>query len=239
MLVHTGELPWTELRIGAHKPLRRSAETGWVHSLLRGSPGQVNAPHTHQGPAAFYVLEGGFDFRGGSATAGDWVWEAMGAVHEATSHREHTVYLGTLFGPVGMHDDAGKPPGYGDPLAAAVVRTGELPWLDDGRGGRIRVLRVSPETGWMHVMLKGEAGEARSPHTFLGPCEMYVLEGEMDYAGGRAVAGDWIWEPAGSRQAAMRFAKDTLVLAGLYGPALHGEGDLMDWRSLQALAARG
>jgi anti-sigma factor ChrR (cupin superfamily) len=235
-LVRTGEMPWADLRIGAYKSLRRSAETGWSHGLIRGYPGQVNAPHTHQGPAMFYVIEGGFDFRGGSATVGDWVWESMGAVHEATAHTADTVYLGTLFGPVGMHDDTGKPPGYGDPLAAAVVHTGDLPWLDDGHGGEIRVLRVSPETGWIHLMLRARAGQARAPHTCLGPCEMFVLEGQMDYAGGRAGAGDWIWEPAGSRQDAMGFPTDALVLVNLYGPALFGQGDLLDWRAAQALA---
>jgi anti-sigma factor ChrR (cupin superfamily) len=235
MLVRTTELPWTDLAIGALKRLRRSSETGWAHNLLRGYPGQVNAPHTHQGPAMFYVVEGGFDFRGGSAGVGDWVWEPMGAVHETTSHAVDTVYIGTLFGAVGMHTDQGRPAGYGDPLGAALVHTPDLPWLDDGRGGQLRVLRTSPETGWIHLMLKGAAGEARAPHTVLGPCEMFVLEGEVDYAGGRAGAGDWIWEPAGSRQEAMRFATDALLLVNLYGPALFDGGDLMDWRAVEAL----
>lgn len=236
MVVRSAAMPWTDLPIGALKRLRRSPETGWMHALIRGYPGQVNAPHTHEGPAMFYVLEGGFDFRGGSAQVGDWVWEPMGAVHEATSHTEDTVYLGTLFGPVGMHDDKGKLPGYGDPLGAALVRTGELPWLDDGRGGEVRVLRVSPETGWIHLMLRGRAGEARAPHVCLGASEMFVLEGEIDCAAGRVGPGDWIWEPAGARQDAMRFATDAVALVSLYGPALFGEGDLMDWRSVQRLA---
>jgi 2,4'-dihydroxyacetophenone dioxygenase len=239
MLVHTAELPWAELKIGAFKSLRRSPETGWSHGLIRGYPGQVNPPHTHQGPALFYVIEGGFDFRGGSATVGDWVWEPTGAVHEATSHRVDTVYLGSLLGPVGMHDEAGKPPGYGDPLGASLVSTGSLPWIDDGHGAEIRVLRVSPETGWINLMLRAKAGARRTPHTLLGPSEMFVLEGEMDYAGGRAGKGDWIWEPAGSRQEAMTFGADTTVLVNLYGPALFDGAagpELMDWRAVQALA---
>jgi quercetin dioxygenase-like cupin family protein len=234
--VSTGDVPWRELPKGGVKLLRRSPETGWMHNLLRGDPGQVNAPHTHQGPAMFYVIEGGFDFRGGSAKVGDWVWEPAGAVHEATSHTEHTIYIGTLFGAVGMHDEGGRPPGYGDPIGAALVRTGDLPWLDDGRGGKLRVLRTSPETGWIHLMLKGDAGEARAPHVCLGACEMYVLEGEIDYAGGRAKAGDWLWLPAGTRQETLSFATDALVLVNYYGPALYGVSDLMDWRSVQRLA---
>jgi hypothetical protein len=235
-LVRSSREPWITLRQGAIKVLRRSPETGWSHSLIRGDAGQVNAPHTHQGPAMFYVLEGGFDFRGGSAVSGDWVWEPSGAVHEATTHTVDTIYIGTLYGPVGMHDDSGKPAGYGDPIGAALVRTGDLPWLDDGRGGEIRVLRTSPETGWMHFMLHGKAGEARAAHTVLGPCEMFVVDGEVDYAGGRASGGDWIWEPAGSRQEEMKFLTDAIVLVNLYGPALFGESDLMDWRSVRQLA---
>jgi quercetin dioxygenase-like cupin family protein len=234
--VSTEGMAWTEMRMGAMKLLRRSPETGWMHNLLRGDPGQVNAPHTHQGPAMFYVIEGGFDFRGGSAKVGDWVWEPAGAVHEATTHTEHTVYIGTLFGAVGMHDEGGRPPGYGDPIGAALVRTGELPWLDDKRGGQIRVLRTSPETGWIHLMLKGKAGEARAPHVTLGACEIYVLEGEVAYSGGKAKAGDWIWLPAGSREEAFSFTTDALVLVNYYGPVLHGAADLMDWRSVQRLA---
>ncbi len=69
--------------IGTHagvKMLRISKETGWIAALVRGRAGQVNPPHTHLGPACFYVIEGGFEFRGGSARAGDWVWEPAGFV---------------------------------------------------------------------------------------------------------------------------------------------------------------
>jgi quercetin dioxygenase-like cupin family protein len=237
MRVRTDDVAWVEMpRLGAVKSLRKSPETGWAHSLIRGDAGQVNAPHTHQGPAMFYVLEGGFEFRGGAAGPGDWVWEPTGAVHEATTHTAHTIYLGTLFGPVGMHDETGKPAGYGDPIGAALVRTYELPWLDDRRGGKLRVLRTSPETGWMNLMLRGRAGQTRAAATCLGPCEMFVLEGELDYAGGRASAGDWIWEPAGSNLGELRFASDVLMLVSFYGPALYGAGDLMDWRSVRRLA---
>jgi len=235
-LVRSSREPWITLRQGAIKLLRRSPETGWSHSLIRGDAGQVNAPHTHQGPAMFYVLEGGFEFRGGSAKVGDWVWEPAGAVHEATTHTEDTIYIGSLYGPVGMHEDGGRPAGYGDPIGASLVRTSELPWLDDGRGGEIRVLRTSPETGWIHLMLHGRAGQTRAAHTCLGPCEMFIVDGQVDYSGGLASGGDWIWEPAGSQQDEMKFVTDAIVLVNLYGPALFGESDLMDWRAVQKLA---
>jgi quercetin dioxygenase-like cupin family protein len=67
----------------------------------------VNPPHTHLGPADFYVISGGFDYRGGSARAGDWVYEPAGAVHEATTHPVDTVYLANVYGPVAFHGKDG------------------------------------------------------------------------------------------------------------------------------------
>jgi anti-sigma factor ChrR (cupin superfamily) len=87
--------------------LRISKETGAWSALVRAKAGQVNAPHTHIGPADFYVLSGGFDYRGGSAREGDWVYEPAGAVHEATTHPMDTVYLANVHGPVAFHDKNG------------------------------------------------------------------------------------------------------------------------------------
>jgi len=87
--------------------LRISKETGAWSALVRAKAGQVNAPHTHIGPADFYVLSGGFDYRGGSAREGDWVYEPAGAVHEATTHPMDTIYLANVHGPVAFHDSKG------------------------------------------------------------------------------------------------------------------------------------
>jgi anti-sigma factor ChrR (cupin superfamily) len=87
--------------------LRISKETGAWSALVRAKAGQVNAPHTHIGPADFYVISGGFDYRGGSAREGDWVYEPAGAVHDATTHPMDTVYLANVHGPVAFHDSKG------------------------------------------------------------------------------------------------------------------------------------
>ncbi|HEY3694413.1 cupin domain-containing protein [Phenylobacterium sp.] len=242
MLVHGDDVPWTPAAQGDIKRLHASPETGWRSMLLRGYPGQVNAPHTHEGAAWFYVLEGGASFRGGEARAGDWVWEPVGAVHEATWHAEDTLYIGGMLGPIGLHDDKGRPPGYGDPVGAALVRTSELPWIDDGRGAQIRVLRIGPETGYMHLMVRVNAGSLLPARTYLGPAEMYVLEGEMPWREGCAGPGDLVWEPAGAHQEAVRFTADTIFLANLYGPVLYAEaadgaGELVDARALQRLVS--
>lgn len=107
-LVRTSKKEWIDTGTGNQfLVLRISKETGAWSALVKAPAGQVNAPHTHIGPADFYVLSGGFDYRGGSARAGDWVYEPAGAVHEATTHPMDTVYLANVHGPVAFHDGKG------------------------------------------------------------------------------------------------------------------------------------
>jgi 2,4'-dihydroxyacetophenone dioxygenase len=107
-LVRTKDQQWIDTGTGNQFiVLRISKETGAWSALIKAAAGQVNAPHTHIGPADFYVISGGFDYRGGSARAGDWVYEPAGAVHEATRHSVDTVYLANVYGPVAFHDGKG------------------------------------------------------------------------------------------------------------------------------------
>ena len=108
-IVHTGDQDWIPSGVGGNriKVLRVSSETGAWSMLIKAPAGQVNPPHTHLGPADFYVLSGGFDYRGGSVRAGDWVYEPAGAVHEQTSHPTETVYLANFYGPVAFHGEDG------------------------------------------------------------------------------------------------------------------------------------
>jgi len=107
-LVRTTNKQWIDTGTGNQfLVLRISKETGAWSALIKARAGQVNAPHTHIGPADFYVLSGGFDYRGGSAREGDWVYEPAGAVHEATTHPMDTVYLANVHGPVAFHDGKG------------------------------------------------------------------------------------------------------------------------------------
>lgn len=107
-LVRTQDQKWIDGSAGNQFiVLRISKETGAWSALIKAKAGQVNPPHTHLGPADFYVISGGFDYRGGSARTGDWVYEPAGAVHEATSHPEDTIYLANVYGPVAFHDGKG------------------------------------------------------------------------------------------------------------------------------------
>ena len=88
--------------------MRISSETGAWSAIVRAPAGQVNPPHTHLGPADFYVISGVVDYRAGVARAGDWMYEPAGAVHQETSHPADTVYLANVYGPVAFHDAEGK-----------------------------------------------------------------------------------------------------------------------------------
>jgi hypothetical protein len=43
---------------------------------------------------------------------------------------------------------AQRPEGYFDSLAAALVRTDDLDWIDDGVGSQMKILRINEETGF-------------------------------------------------------------------------------------------
>lgn len=108
-LIHTDKGEWIQSGDGNEfMVLRISKETGAWSALIRAKAGQVNPAHTHIGPADFYVISGALDYRGGSARAGDWLYEPAGAVHEATSHPVDTVYLANVYGPVAFHGPDGK-----------------------------------------------------------------------------------------------------------------------------------
>ena len=107
-LIRSDELDWIDNGTGnLFKVLRVSKETGYINLLIKSPPGQVNPAHTHLGPSDFYIISGGIDYRGGSARAGDWIYEPAGAIHEATSHSEETIYLANVYGPVAFHDGKG------------------------------------------------------------------------------------------------------------------------------------
>jgi anti-sigma factor ChrR (cupin superfamily) len=108
-LIDTEAIDWVETPGGnALKVLWVSEETGAWSALIRASAGTVNPPHTHLGPADFYVLSGSMEYRGGVARPGAWVYEPAGAVHEATTHPEDTVYLANVRGPIAYHAPDGS-----------------------------------------------------------------------------------------------------------------------------------
>ena len=108
-LVRSNERDWIDSGTGnLFKVMRISKETGAWSALIKAPAGQVNAPHTHLGPADFYVLKGCIEYRGGVAKAGHFAREPLGAVHEHTSFPEETLYLFTSYGALAMYGPDGN-----------------------------------------------------------------------------------------------------------------------------------
>jgi 2,4'-dihydroxyacetophenone dioxygenase len=129
---------------------------------------------------------------------------------------------------------------YFDPLDASLVRTKEKQWIESGDGNQFLVLRISKETGAWSALIKAPAGQVNAPHTHLGPADFYVISGQIDYRGGSASAGDWIYEPAGAVHDATSHPVETVYLANVYGPvAFHGKDAtfsfILDWRAVKAM----
>jgi anti-sigma factor ChrR (cupin superfamily) len=114
-LIDTEALDWIPTGGGnSLKILRVSEETGAWSALINAKAGTVNPRHRHLGPADFLVLSGSIEYRGGFAKAGCWVYEPAGAVHDATSHSEDTVYLANVYGPIAYLNDEGGVIGVSD-----------------------------------------------------------------------------------------------------------------------------
>jgi anti-sigma factor ChrR (cupin superfamily) len=105
------------------------------------------------------------------------------------------------------------------------------------------VLRVSEETGWWTAMFRAAKGTTNPPHIHLGDAEFYVLSGVLEYRGGVARAGDWIYEPNGAEHEATHHPEETVYLSNVRGAiAFYAEDRsiraISDWRGMRELARR-
>jgi anti-sigma factor ChrR (cupin superfamily) len=115
-LARTSEMKWVEMVPGETwaKVLFASRETGAFASLYKWRKGYVAGPHRHLSAAHSFVFKGRLQFRGGILAAGDYGYEANGAVHGATTTLEECEFLFFSHGPMIItEDEAGeKPIGY-------------------------------------------------------------------------------------------------------------------------------
>jgi 2,4'-dihydroxyacetophenone dioxygenase len=108
-LVRGKDLPWHPLGPGTwFKLLRVSEETGVWTSLIKMEAGSRFAPHKHLGAAEFFVIRGEFDYRAGTAKAGDYGYEPLGAIHGATTCTVESEYVITTYGPIAFLNEDGS-----------------------------------------------------------------------------------------------------------------------------------
>jgi quercetin dioxygenase-like cupin family protein len=62
-------------------------------------------PHKHLAGAHTYVISGKLESRAGVVNAGDYAYEPIGMVHDATTALEDTIYLFIALGPLLLFDD--------------------------------------------------------------------------------------------------------------------------------------
>jgi len=91
----------------AMKILWTGSETGTWAVLLRWKKGYSAPPHKHLSAAHTFVLSGKLQVRTGTLEAGDYLYEANGMVHGATTALEDTEYLFICNGAVLFFDDNG------------------------------------------------------------------------------------------------------------------------------------
>lgn len=107
------------------------------------------------------------------------------------------------------------------------VDTNALPWIgapDDLI--KIKVMRISPETG--HVSLIVKQNGAAPPHYHLGPADFFVTSGKIGYRAGPPAgygAGTYMLEPAGARhESTQPVETDLIYTANVWGPIQFDSG---------------
>jgi quercetin dioxygenase-like cupin family protein len=104
----------------------------------------------------------------------------------------------------------------------------------------IMVLRISEENGSYTALIKSKAGTVIPPHVHLGETLVFVLEGALEYRGGVATAGGYVYEPSGAVHAQTQHPVDTIYFVQVQNGAIFlnedgSEGPIYDWRSVKAI----
>jgi quercetin dioxygenase-like cupin family protein len=129
-------------------------------------------------------------------------------------------------------------PGFG-----SLIHADDLKWIETPGGNAVKVLRASEETGWWTALFRAAPGTTNPPHIHLGDAEFYVLSGVLEYRGGVARTGDWIYEPNGADHEATHHPEETVYLSNVRGAiAFYGKDrsivGISDWRGMRELQKR-
>lgn len=116
-VARSGEMEWIETVPGMSwmKLLWTGAETGAWAQLIKWKKGYVAPPHKHLAAAHSFILSGSIQVRDRVLGAGDYLYEANGADHGATTALEDTEYLFISMGPaIGIDPESQAIRGYVD-----------------------------------------------------------------------------------------------------------------------------
>jgi len=125
-----------------------------------------------------------------------------------------------------------------------------VPWVvnPDLPDVGLKILRVSPETGLVSLLVRHNG--VATPHTHLGAGDFLILQGRLGYRAGPKEGygpGVWIYEPAGARHDATQRVtdEDLIYTANIYGPLVFDSGPgtpvvaVLSWIEYLALAEAG
>ena len=101
ILQDTTRLRWVPIVAGIdYRLLFSSRETGRWTVLFRCRPDSFFPRHRHYGAGEYFVVKGRMEYRMGTALAGTYGYEPLGAIHDRTEFPEYTELLFTNYGPV-------------------------------------------------------------------------------------------------------------------------------------------
>lgn len=103
-LVSSSKMDWMPMaddpKRAFMKILWTGSESGTWAVMFRWLKGYVAPPHKHLTASHTFILSGKLQVRTGTLNAGDYVYEANGMVHGATTALEDTEYIFICNGPV-------------------------------------------------------------------------------------------------------------------------------------------
>jgi anti-sigma factor ChrR (cupin superfamily) len=125
---------------------------------------------------------------------------------------------------------------------AKLIDTAAGDWIPLIPGNYMKVLRVSDENGYFTLLIRADAGAVNGRHRHIGPADFYVLSGCIEYRGGVATEGCYIYEPAGVIHPATTHPVDTIYLSHVYGPIAFLDDDdnvvnILDFTVIKSLVA--
>ena len=204
-------------------------------------------PHFHTKTSTLFILSGRIELRDMSFGPRHWALEPAGAVHAPTRSHDVTYGLGMSDGDFGVgnvrFESAEQIPDWVRRIEvgpeAYGVDSDTLPYQSLGPGLAMKVLHVFDRRPAFAALVRADAGATLPPRRYLGPADMYVLSGRMEFAyGASAGPGWWVHEPASAVDGIVRFPVETEFLANTYGAILEFDANGALERALEGYSIR-